>query len=124
MTIICSSTFVFIARLILNSVGLTRIFVVTAPPPPPPGGAASVWQVLEHPSPLFVFPSSHCSPVSIMLFPQTGGVTTAITSPEKNPSIFAPESIVIFGLPPEFKEIVSALIIFVINTILWQFQMI
>ncbi|KKK96630.1 hypothetical protein LCGC14_2660830, partial [marine sediment metagenome] len=51
-----------------------------------------------------------------MLFPQTGGVTTAITSPEKNPSIFAPESIVIFGLPPEFKEIVSALIIFGINT--------
>ena len=29
----------------------------------------SVWQLLEHPSPFVVLPSSHCSPVSTVLLP-------------------------------------------------------
>ena len=47
--------------------------------------ACSVWQKLLHPSPLFRFPSSHCSPLSTLPLPQMG---CSIIHPILHPSPF------------------------------------
>src|SRR5215213_9424329 len=54
----------------------------------------SIWQVEEQPSPLTVFPSSHCSPASTTPLPQTDAVTHVpfwqVWPPEQMPQLTVP----------------------------------
>ena len=62
-----------------NEVSLAVNAVLAVPQAPFTGaGPASVVQVGEHPSPAFVFPSSHCSSDSVVPFPQTAGFLLAL----------------------------------------------